>query len=292
MQAFWNFDEDSGTAVHDVTGNGNDVTWGGPLGNQWTSGIVKYGGEFTGGTANDGNYAKLDPGPADMQMGMSDFSMSVWFKTPSQTSTYGNRVLLNDLSDSAPGGGGSFQLGLYDNNPSQVRTDIYDNAGNHVNIFNSGLIYTTSAWHLAVVTVDRNSSTGIQLSLDGGTPVIASSTGLTGAISPTGPLMFGANGGTWQYYDGALDAAGIWTRALSPSEISELYNGGAGWQYPVSDATPTPAPSSPSAPIPATGATAPLQVGGGIFLLLIGSFAMVKPTESMRRRFVARRRSP
>lgn len=33
-------------------------------------------------------------------------------------------------------------------------------------------------------------------------------------------------------WDGLIDEVGFWTRALSPSEISQLYNGGAGRQYP------------------------------------------------------------
>ncbi len=41
--------------------------------------------------------------------------------------------------------------------------------------------------------------------------------------------------------DGTVDEVGLWSRALSASEVSELYNGGAGLAYPFSaGAAPTP----------------------------------------------------
>jgi hypothetical protein len=36
------------------------------------------------------------------------------------------------------------------------------------------------------------------------------------------------------YFDGQIDELGIWNRALSAAEISQLYNGGSGLQYPFS----------------------------------------------------------
>lgn len=43
-----------------------------------------------------------------------------------------------------------------------------------------------------------------------------------------------------QYFaGGAIDEVGWWTRGLSSAEISQLYNGGAGFQYPFTTSTPS-----------------------------------------------------
>lgn len=42
------------------------------------------------------------------------------------------------------------------------------------------------------------------------------------------------------FLNGVLDEFGLWSRALSDTEITELYNSGAGLQYPFSSFTPTP----------------------------------------------------
>ena len=39
-------------------------------------------------------------------------------------------------------------------------------------------------------------------------------------------------GGASQYFAGTIDEVGIWSRALTSTEVTSLYNGGAGFQYP------------------------------------------------------------
>lgn len=47
----------------------------------------------------------------------------------------------------------------------------------------------------------------------------------------TGTCMIGENG-YGLYYQGKVDELGVWSRALSDSEVTELYNSGSGKQYP------------------------------------------------------------
>lgn len=44
-------------------------------------------------------------------------------------------------------------------------------------------------------------------------------------------LAFDSDGSPNRHFSGAIDEAGIWSRALSSAEISELYNAGAGRSY-------------------------------------------------------------
>jgi len=58
--------------------------------------------------------------------------------------------------------------------------------------------------------------------------------GTIGSLGGSGAntAKVGNNGGGTSPYNGAIDEVGVWSRALSGSEISQLYNGGAGLQYP------------------------------------------------------------
>lgn len=86
-------------------------------------------------------------------------------------------------------------------------------------------------WHFLVMTKTGNV---IQPYIDGspaGSPVTNAFTGnfdgmglLYGYVSD-----FGAH-----YFNGSVDECGYWSRALSSTEITELYNGGAGFSYPFS----------------------------------------------------------
>ena len=55
-----------------------------------------------------------------------------------------------------------------------------------------------------------------------------------GAYKSSGVIQAG-----W-YMDGQQDEMGIWSRALSQAEITQLYNGGAGLAYPFTPAATTP----------------------------------------------------
>jgi hypothetical protein len=58
----------------------------------------------------------------------------------------------------------------------------------------------------------------------------------TSAISVENESGYWSIGGAYyndpRIFDGTIDEVWIWNRSLSPSEVSELYNSGAGLQYP------------------------------------------------------------
>ena len=91
-------------------------------------------------------------------------------------------------------------------------------------------IQNDSIWKHLVFTHD--SSSGGYLYLNG--VQIASQT-TTGDICPsTNPLYFGAdnnNGVVHRFFDGGLDDIGIWNRALTQEEITDLYNANLCYEY-------------------------------------------------------------
>src|SRR6202035_2479657 len=51
---------------------------------------------------------------------------------------------------------------------------------------------------------------------------------------------YGKYNGSYQaYFDGDIDEVSIWNRALTSTEVSDLYNSGGGLQYPFAGGTST-----------------------------------------------------
>lgn len=88
---------------------------------------------------------------------------------------------------------------------------------------------TFGTWYHFVWTYDSGVS---NLYKDGSTTPIDTKTGLVMGSS-VGTLTIGVdNAQTAHWFDGCLDEIGIWTRALTTSEVATLYNSGRGISYP------------------------------------------------------------
>lgn len=89
--------------------------------------------------------------------------------------------------------------------------------GNNFILGNSG--YLINTWYMFSVTFDGNT---MKLFMNGS---LVNSQTQTGNIQ-TGniPLRFGMREGNFQYFNGKIDDIGIWNRALTQQEITNLYN--------------------------------------------------------------------
>ena len=99
-------------------------------------------------------------------------------------------------------------------------TDYY--AGN--NFYTSTTISTNNWYHFTFI---HNSTTGGSLYINGN---LINSNSISGSIcNSINDLIMGAdisNGNVYRFFNGKLDDIGIWNRALSPSEIQQLYTQG------------------------------------------------------------------
>jgi hypothetical protein len=88
---------------------------------------------------------------------------------------------------------------------------------------------SANSWNFYVCRYDAVAAT-IGISVNGGA---FSSTGSVPAITQTNtnPVQFGANPGSALFYNGALASIGFWKRALTASEVTALWNNGAGRTY-------------------------------------------------------------
>ncbi|MDD4110154.1 MAG: LamG domain-containing protein [Clostridia bacterium] len=109
---------------------------------------------------------------------------------------------------------------------------IRDDAGHTVST-SAYTGYNDGNWHMATLTED---GTNIKLYVDGNLLE-------TKSISTIGTQTFtsfniGVYQGSYQYFSGTIDEVGIWSRALTPSEVELLYNDGDGLALYHQDAVP------------------------------------------------------
>ena len=121
---------------------------------------------------------------------------------------------------------------IMDNNHTDYRSWVvqYNNSGLQFFWYsgNLGKLYfslTPDTWQYLVITLDSNYVARVYL--DGQ---------LQGSIAGTGPLTYdgtqfvrlGRWGSGGRYFNGLLDEVDVYNRALSPAEVTALYNAGAG----------------------------------------------------------------
>jgi len=155
-------------------------------------------------------------------------SLSVWVKMITQPATSVQVAIAGMFFNTNPGN----QSAIYYNNTSGT---YYLHTGQGETYANT---LTTGAWfHIVVTGVYGGNS---QMYLNGtllGTHSLAS-TNFT-AYSPGG-LSLG-NIVTSQYASCQVDEVGVWSRVLTSTEVTQLYNSGVGLQYPF---TVTPPPTA------------------------------------------------
>ena len=84
-------------------------------------------------------------------------------------------------------------------------------------------------WHHLAVTVDRDSSTGLMLSVDGEIDVTDDATGV-GSISNTTALQIARFSGGAEYFKGDIGEIRIYRRLLTPLEMKRNYLA-TKWRY-------------------------------------------------------------
>lgn len=207
IQAYWNFDEPSGTLLEDeVAGINNGTITGSPV---VTTGKLGNARNFTGtGTYIDvGGDASLDG-----DVSGSNLAIAGWFWVDSY-SNYPN------IFSSSTGATDSYVTAL---EAGTGRLGFCPQSGGCW--FQSQNPVGLGAWkHLAYSVDNGNMSYYVNGAFDGST-----ATHSWGANPGTYRISYyGANAG----FEGTIDELGIWNRSLSSAEITQLYNGGTGITY-------------------------------------------------------------
>lgn len=207
--AYWNLNDDGsgGVSLVDSTGNGYTLTnpYPVPLGTGIIGGDAIFSGIY-------GQYL----GPVTLGI-QNSYSIGVWLKWSGALSE--NQNFYSSASDLG------IQLSYFLSGNIGVA-----NYGNAPETFNTGVaIPTDNAWHYLVFTQDSYGN--FNFYLDGN--LSYTNTFTPGSAIVGYPTGIGAEStDIMQTFNGQIDEVGTWSRALSSTEVSDLYNGGLGLTYP------------------------------------------------------------
>jgi hypothetical protein len=201
LEGYWDFSESSGTGAYltDKSSNSNDGT---PSGTIYTDGVITGGREFNGSS----DYVGVSS-PTGVPIGNSNYTIEAWIK-PAATGTrgivgWGNYGSTNQVN----------ALRIYESD--KIKNYWW---GNDLDV-NVGTI-DVDEWHYVVATYD---GTTRSIYWDG---FLAGSDTPTGHNVPdTSNFRIGStNNG--EYFSGSIDEVGIYSQALSSTEIENRYNEG------------------------------------------------------------------
>ena len=205
LVGYWKFDEGSGTKVNDYSGLGNNGIWNG-TGSHWATGKVGGGGQF-----NAVNDSVSIAGSANLNI-TGPVTFSAWINTNSlYPSNYGMFFEGSDLNSYLSVSDGNILLSL---SVGGIRYSFNSWIG-------GGSSIPINTWSYAVATWDGSM---MKIYVNG---ILRNSAGpYAGALSlTTGVMTIGqfASGSSY-YFNGSIDDARIYNRALSAAEIMALYN--------------------------------------------------------------------
>jgi hypothetical protein len=215
-------------AYYKMEGNANDElgSYNGSLVGTYNFGL-SYGKILQGfNTGGSSGYAEIGT--------TSDFTffhttgectISVWMKL--------NSYLTANIYPIGNTGTSSQKGFFFGNNAGTGRFAVFVGNGIPGTLINASYtnLFTDNNWHHIVVTASDAANQvyfykdGVQL-----TPTSGATVGTVTTGNANNTTRFGYNqAGAWI---GDMDELGIWSRALAPSEVTELYNAGAGLTYP------------------------------------------------------------
>jgi hypothetical protein len=237
---FWRLDQASGTTANDVSGNGNDGTYGSgdTLG---VAGAI-HDGTTPADTAitTSGNDDGVLVGTTNLP-GPSTFSVEGWFKT-----THAGGKIIGFGDSSSPTGSSSYDKHVYFNSDGSLNFGVWNGEMDIVTASPS-LNLTDGSWHQFVGTQD---STGMKLFIDGnlvGSNGVTTNQGYNGYWHVGGDSGWSDNGND---FAGSLDEIAVYPYALSTSQVSSDYQVGVGTSTgpsaPAAPAAPTVTSSSPT----------------------------------------------
>lgn len=218
---YYKFEESSGTTAVDATGTYNGTA---STASVWTiDGKIGRGVDM--GSLTDLYYVEYSASARKISTD-TGYSVNFWFRKDSddRMMAFGKQTDVDNFIQFDFRADGEWGATLRSGGTYSVNADT---SGQRTSGSNSN----DNAWHMATLVWY---STGQSLKLYEDATLLATITGMTSQSFPNTEQRIGterenASGISW---NGNLDEWGVWRRELSSTEITELYNAGAGKQYP------------------------------------------------------------
>src|ERR1700739_3424737 len=208
-------------------GTSNDITGGGyssatdtNITYNTSNGIINKGAGF------NGTNSQIIYGNKIIPLGAK--TISVWIKPNSHAAF--RAICGNNLVSSSAHGTEIFGTS---SGASTYQFFLGNGSGNYFNLTSPTV--TDGVWNHLVCTWDgTTSANAVKFYVNAGKPTTATSSSIETVDTLTNFTVGSAVG--QDYYNGALDSLGIWNRALSSTEVSQLFNVGLAKDYPFGGA--------------------------------------------------------
>lgn len=210
-----------------IVRNVRDRVFGSPVGAA-NCGVATSPGRRGSAIAFDGiddyveaqNHPALNFGPASFGTTDGDFSIDAWIKTASA----GLQIIVDKRREDTPGGVQGYSLFMFSG-----RLWLQLASANGVSNYDSGVTVNDAQWHHVTVTVDRDSTSGVQFYVDAvpaGLP--GDPTPQMGTLVNPMPPRIGrrSDSATPGSFTGSIDEVEIFRRVLSLQEIQAIYDPG------------------------------------------------------------------
>jgi hypothetical protein len=205
LEGWWPF---NGNA-NDESGNGNNGTVNGATLSSDRFGNTNSSFHFDG--IND--WINMPSGSSTSMNITSNYTVSFWFKT-----TQGTNAGLIGFGDNINSNGGGYLVAIGNGNLNNPNGKLTAMTGS--NWYTGVNQVIDNKWHFACVVLNQNS---LKFIIDN--VMDASFLNAQNPLSFNGLRAIGArNNGLAGYFNGNIDDIGIWNRALTDQEISDLYN--------------------------------------------------------------------
>jgi len=215
QEAYYKMDGNS----NDATGNGHTATVSGA---SLTTGKIGQGYTFNGTS----DYIEYVSGAQNLGLFTQAMSINVWANISQDSST---RMIVQCQDDN----NSHFPIFyIYKSTTNTVIMQYRNNEGT-VTTITSGTI--ANGWHMFTMII---SATNREFLIDD-VSIGSVATGTTFSTGNSANFEIGNSYQGWitsrgNYYNSIIDEVGVWTRAITGAEVTELYNSGAGLQYPYS----------------------------------------------------------
>jgi len=218
--SYWKLDESSGNASDSVGSesltNTNTVSY--------DAGKINNGADFGSTNSNKWLNSSVEPGA-----GTGAITMSGWINV---TTAPASGSLGTAFSHANNNGGSAIGDALDYWNVSGTLKLRYNRPqyGLQDNLLDYTVTLSTGTWYFVVITYDGSNQ---RLYVNGVLQAGPQAQSGVGTASNTSGVGLGQDrqDGANHWFSGHVDEVGLWTRALSQAEITQLYNAGVGCQY-------------------------------------------------------------
>lgn len=179
-------------------------------------------GKINNGFSFDGVDDSVDMGNVLDFDGSTPFSFNFW----ANPSSVGNKNIINKWTGLNKG----YIIYFY---ASKIEFGLQNTSPSNGLVVNTVNTYSTGMQMFTVTYDGSKTPSGIKIYQNANDQLLNTIRNtLTGSTSTTAVFNLGKQQSAVGWYNGVLDEIGCWGKVLTPTEVTELYNSGAGKQYP------------------------------------------------------------